>query len=165
MLDTPARKITHLGRRERLELLLQDARREGVGVIRQRLRARADWAQTQLRRHEQAATAEADGAPSFQSQRVGAAFLRALARYQVPKVAVDIALFRPKLDVRYRLGDGRLIDSFRNHVCEDNFWSLYTAGALQVFQVPGNHDNMVLEPNVRVLVALMKRVIDAVAPA
>ena len=165
MLDTPARKITHLGRRERLELLLQDARREGVGVIRQRLRARADWAQTQLRRHEQAAAADAEGAPSFQSQRIGAAFLRSLARYQVPKVPVDIALFRPKLDVRYRLGDGRLIDSFRNHVREDNFWSLYTAGALQVFQVPGNHDNMVLEPNVRVLVALMKRVIDAVAPA
>ena len=27
-------------------------------------------------------------------------------------------------------------------------------------KVPGNHDNMVLEPNVRVLVSLLRRVID-----
>jgi thioesterase domain-containing protein len=32
---------------------------------------------------------------------------------------------------------------------------------LQVFEVPGDHDSMVLEPNVRVLAARMKRVLDA----
>ena len=32
--------------------------------------------------------------------------------------------------------------------------------ALQVFEVPGDHDSMVLEPNVRVLASRMKRVLE-----
>jgi thioesterase domain-containing protein len=70
-------------------------------------------------------------------------------------------VFRPKLDIRYRLSGGRLVDSYRNYVREDNFWTPH-AGELQVFEVPGNHDNMVLEPNVRVLVSQLRRVIDTV---
>ena len=52
-----------------------------------------------------------------------------------------------------------MVDSDRNYVREDNFWTPH-AGELQVFEVPGNHDNMVLEPNVRVLVSQLRRVID-----
>jgi thioesterase domain-containing protein len=38
---------------------------------------------------------------------------------------------------------------------------------LQVVEVPGDHDSMVLEPNVRVLAARMRRVVEAAerAPA
>jgi hypothetical protein len=64
------------------------------------------------------------------------------------------------------LSRGRMVDGERNFISPDNFWTPYV-GQLSVFEVPGNHDSMVLEPNVRVLVSQMKRVIDQVerAPA
>ena len=61
--------------------------------------------------------------------------------------------------MKFRLNGNRLVDSYRNYVREDNFWTPHVAN-LQTFEVPGNHDNMVLEPNVRVLVSRMRRVID-----
>ena len=141
-------------------MLTQNVQRDGPGVlvekITRRLRPRASAAASDLPPGQDPAQAS-----SFQSRRIGDAFLRALARYQVPKVPVHVAVFRPKLDVRYRLSGGRMVDSYRNYVREDNFWTPH-AGELQVFEVPGNHDNMVLEPNVRVLVSQLRRVIDSV---
>jgi len=75
---------------------------------------------------------------------------------------VHVAVFRPKLDVKFRLSGERLVDSYRNYVRADNFWTPHVA-QLEVFEVPGNHDNMVLEPNVRVLVSLLRRVIDGIS--
>ena len=80
-------------------------------------------------------------------------------RYKVPHVPVDVAVFRPKLNVMFHLSRDRMVDADRNYVREDNFWTPHV-GRLQVFEVPGNHDNMVLEPNVRVMVALLRRVIN-----
>jgi thioesterase domain-containing protein len=159
MLDTPAREIPRFSLGDKFTMLAQSAQREGFGAIRQRIAARLEWQRTHRQRQ-----AERHGAPpaestNFQSQRIGDAFLRGLVAYKVPKVPVRVAVFRPKLDVRYRLSGGRLVDSARNYVREDNFWTPH-AGELQVFEVPGNHDNMVLEPNVRVLVSQLRRVID-----
>jgi thioesterase domain-containing protein len=42
----------------------------------------------------------------------------------------------------------------------DNGWSRYVRD-LTVREVPGDHDAMVLEPNVRVLAAHIRRVLDA----
>ncbi len=160
MLDTPAREIPRFSLGDKLSMLTQNVQRDGPGVlvekIARRLRPRASAAASDLPPGQDPAQAS-----SFQSRRIGDAFLRALARYQVPKVPVHVAVFRPKLDVRYRLSGGRLVDSYRNYVREDNFWTPH-AGELQVFEVPGNHDNMVLEPNVRVLVSQLRRVIDSV---
>ena len=41
----------------------------------------------------------------------------------------------------------------------DNDWGL-VAPQVEVHEVPGDHDSMVLEPNVRVLAALMGRAIE-----
>jgi thioesterase domain-containing protein len=52
-------------------------------------------------------------------------------------------------------------------VLPDNDWTGF-APEIEVFEVPGTHDSMVLEPNVRVLGARIKRVIDTaegLAPA
>ncbi len=73
--------------------------------------------------------------------------------------SVEVAVFRPKLDVRFRLSGGRRVDSDRSYVREDNFWTPFVRH-LQVFEVPGNHDNMVLASNVRVMVALLRRAIN-----
>ena len=45
-------------------------------------------------------------------------------------------------------------------ITPDNDWGPW-APRLQVVEVPGDHDSMVLEPNVRVLAARLRRVLDA----
>jgi thioesterase domain-containing protein len=69
-------------------------------------------------------------------------------------------LFRPPLTGKWQVAKNRLINSERAYVTPDNDWTEWAPG-LQVFEVPGDHDSMVLEPNVRVLAAGMKLVIDA----
>jgi len=71
-------------------------------------------------------------------------------------VFVDVLLFRPRLNVHFRFSDGRRINSGRRLLREDNFWTPLVK-SLRVIEVPGTHDSMVLEPNVRVLVEAVKR--------
>lgn len=159
MLDTPAREIPRFSLGDKVTMLAQSAQREGLGIIGRKIGARLRWEREKRQRRAEANGHDNGGELNFQSRRIGDAFVRGLVRYKVPKVPVKVAVFRPKLDVRYRLSGGRLVDSARNYVREDNFWTPYTQD-LQVFEVPGNHDNMVLEPNVRVLVSSLRRVID-----
>jgi len=159
MLDTPAREIPNFSLGDKLTIFTQGARRGGLGFLRDKVAERIAWEKSKRSRQADEPVAANGASANFQSQRIGDAFMRGLVRYRVPKVAVKVAVFRPKLDIRYRLSGGRLVDSQRNYVREDNFWSPH-AGSLQVLEVPGNHDNMVLEPNVRVLVASLRRVIE-----
>jgi thioesterase domain-containing protein len=159
MLDTPAREIPRFSVGDKLNMLMQSAQGEGIAVIGNRITSRIAWEREKRQRRELASREQSAETVSFQSQRIGEAFWRSLARYKLTKVPVKVALFRPKLVVKFRLAGGRMVDAERNYVREDNFWTPY-AGELQVFEVPGNHDNMVLEPNVRVLVSLLRRVID-----
>jgi acyl transferase domain-containing protein/thioesterase domain-containing protein/acyl carrier protein len=159
MLDTPARAGSAFGLPDKLSMLLQSARREGLGVIANRIRSRVEWARETRRRRAVALDQARATATSFQSHRIGEAFMRSLYKYSFPALAVRVALFRPKLDVQFHLSGGRQVDGDRNYVREDNFWRPL-AQSLQVFEVPGNHDNMVLEPNVRVLVSQLRRVIE-----
>lgn len=160
MLDTPAREVPQFTLADKLSMWRQTVQREGLGYLARHLAARREWKRQQLERQARAAGADAGEAVSFQSQRIGDAFMRSLARYRIQHVPVKVAVFRPKLDVRYRLSGGRMVDAYRNYVREDNFWTPYTPD-LSVLEVPGNHDNMVLEPNVRVLVSQLRRVIDS----
>jgi thioesterase domain-containing protein/acyl carrier protein len=158
MLDTPVREIPNFGIADKWAMFVQGVRVNGISFLTEKVRRRMQW-----QREQRAApsVAAADGGTiQFQSQRIGEAFMRALVRYTVPHVPVNVAVFRPKLDIRYRLRGGRLVDSKRDYIAPDNGWTPYVA-ELRVFEVPGNHDSMVLEPNVRVLVAQMRRIIDA----
>ncbi|HWH74589.1 MAG TPA: polyketide synthase dehydratase domain-containing protein, partial [Methylibium sp.] len=163
MLDTPAREIPHFSLSDKIAIFTQGLQRGGARFLREKVAERIEWEKSKRARRAAAAADGVDGADgasaNFQSQRIGDAFMRSLLRYRLQKVPVKVALFRPRLDVRYRLSGGRLVDVQRNYVREDNFWTPY-AGSLQVLEVPGNHDNMVLEPNVRVLVSALRRVID-----
>jgi thioesterase domain-containing protein len=77
-------------------------------------------------------------------------------------VDIEATLFRPRLNVKYSLRDGRLIDAERNVLLRDNGWTSHVR-ALAIVEVPGNHDSMVLEPNVRVLSASLRRVLGVAA--
>ena len=56
-------------------------------------------------------------------------------------------------------GEDRYIDDQWNFQLEDNGWTGWVDD-VHVREVPGNHDSMVLEPNVRVLAA---RVVEDIA--
>ena len=67
---------------------------------------------------------------------------------------------RPPLDRRWKVTGGNWVSSGREYVYPDNLWTPF-APRLEVVEVPGDHDSMVLEPNVRVLAARMKAAIQA----
>ena len=53
-----------------------------------------------------------------------------------------------------------MINSDRRRIYHDNGWGRVRASSVEVFEVPGDHDNMVLEPNVRILAANLRRCIE-----
>jgi thioesterase domain-containing protein len=55
---------------------------------------------------------------------------------------------------------GKWVSAAREYVFADNLWTPF-APELEVVEVPGDHDSMVLEPNVRVLAARMRSAIAA----
>ena len=101
----------------------------------------------------------------FHDAAIEAAFRAALPLYDLQPWDGPLALFRPALDRRWKVSGGRWVDCEREYVFEDNDWTRW-APATRVFEVPGDHDSMVLEPNVRVLAARMRACIEAAeAPA
>jgi thioesterase domain-containing protein/acyl carrier protein len=155
LLDTPIREPQHLSIFNKVEMWLPGLKNEGMKFLQRKLRERNEW-RRELEEREQARRSEGANSAKFHSQRVGDAFIRALARYEVQHADAPAVLFRPRLKVKYRLRDGRLLDAGREVLRPDNGWSSHV-GALSVVEVPGNHDSMVLEPNVRVLAAAMRK--------
>ncbi|MEM7718543.1 MAG: SDR family NAD(P)-dependent oxidoreductase, partial [Pseudomonadota bacterium] len=96
----------------------------------------------------------------FHNTAIEQAFLEAIGAYQVLPWSGPITLFRPKLDLKYEVRPGRFINSARELVDEANFWRPH-AENLKVVEVPGDHDTMVLEPNVRVLAKALKAILAA----
>jgi acyl transferase domain-containing protein/thioesterase domain-containing protein len=86
---------------------------------------------------------------------IEAAFRTAFSRYRPAPYPGKVTLFRPKLDQAYVLGPGRVLDSHLQYVYPDNGWGRF-AGSVEVHEVPGSHDSMVLEPNVRVVAARLR---------
>jgi thioesterase domain-containing protein/acyl carrier protein len=161
MLDTPLARVARFSRADRLSMLWQTFKRskDPLSFVRERIKSRMEWHRKLAERENQ--RNDANEAAQFQSRRIGDAFMRAVEKYDTRPVPVNLALFRPKLDVRYHLSGGRRVDSERNYVSEDNGWTQYVS-QIQVYEVPGNHDSMVLEPNVRVLVSSLRRAINVV---
>jgi len=102
---------------------------------------------------------------SFHNSEIEAAFLEAIARYKPELWQGPLALFRPPLEGKWTVSGGATVSSERSYVTPDNDWTPF-APLISVYEVPGDHDSMVLEPNVRVLAARLKRCIeDAENPA
>jgi thioesterase domain-containing protein len=99
----------------------------------------------------------------FQSERIGGAFLRSVATYQLRPVPVDVFVIRPRLVVAYKITQGRELSENFQLALDDNGWGPHVR-SVRVFEVPGTHDSMVLEPNVRVLVASLRRAIGHALP-
>jgi acyl transferase domain-containing protein/thioesterase domain-containing protein/acyl carrier protein len=157
LLDTPLPGRDPIDAIDKLHMHLQRINREGPSFFANWLRSRIAWEQE--RRRKAAGPAAADTG-HFHDEAIEAAFRRALTRYDTQPYAGPVHLFRPALPVVYRLRGNRLANQWREVIHADNGWSRYVRD-LTVREVPGDHDAMVLEPNVRVLAAHIRRVLDA----
>jgi thioesterase domain-containing protein/acyl carrier protein len=158
MLDTPLPQSPRLSAHEKVLIHLQRVRRKGPSYFTDWAKNRVRWELDRIKKEKRGPEAERAG--DFHSATIEAAFRRALVRYAVHPYAGRITLFRPKLDIAHVLGPGRVTNVHREFVFHDNGWGPY-AGEVVVHEVPGDHDGMVLEPNVRVLASRLRRAIEA----
>jgi thioesterase domain-containing protein len=154
LLDTPApTPRRHLSSTEMVRLHLQNTQREGLRYLGRWLSRRTNWRREQKLRHENAALPTPEG--SLHSTVIETGFMNALARYRLQPLDTPVNLFRPKRRPSHVFGPGREIDEDRNFLFPDNEWSAFCP-AVHITEVPGDHDSMVLEPNVRVLAAHLR---------
>lgn len=154
LLDTPQPTQPKLSKIDLAQMKLQDIRREGLSFMGNWVRNRMQWEEENRRRRE--AANEAISSDHFHNLRIEAAFRNALPLYQVKPYDGTVSLFRPRPEVLYRLSGGRLLQPGRNIILEDNGWSPFVQN-LDIQEVPGDHDSMVLEPFVRVLADHVRR--------
>ncbi len=158
LLDTPLPERPQLSQRDRALIKAQEIRANGPSYFMDWAKNRVTWELGRLR----ARFEEPGGAPTehqFHNAAIEAAFRSALPLYEMRRWAGPVVLFRPPLDRRFKVSNGRWVSEAREYVYEDNDWTRWTP-ALRVFEVPGTHDSMVLEPNVRVLATEMKRCVE-----
>ncbi|RJL18567.1 type I polyketide synthase [Paracoccus siganidrum] len=154
LLDTPLPMRPALTRQDKALIKLAELRRKGPGYLREWMQARADWKRQQRER----AGAAPESAGQFHNTAIEAAFRAALPGYDMQKRDGRVVLFRPPLDLHWKVSGGRWVSAAKEYVYPDNDLTRF-APALQVIEVPGDHDSMVLEPNVRVMAARMREVI------
>lgn len=153
LLDTPLPQRRPLSRRDRLLIQWQETRRKGFAYPVLWLRNRVRW-EIEKRR----ATTETQTAHSFHNAEIEQAFLNAVASYEMRPWDGPVALFRPPLVGTWTVSNRRLVNHERAYLFEDNDWGQHTPG-IEVVEVPGDHDSMVLEPNVRVLASHLRKIL------
>lgn len=160
LLDTPIPMRPALSRGDKLRIRLAEVMAEGPSFF-----ARW-WREKQAYKRGLAARADTATDPAqFNNAAIEAAFRSALPVYEMSARAGQTVLFRPPLDRRWQVSGGAWVSSAREYVYADNDLTRF-APALQVIEVPGDHDSMVLEPNVRVLASHLKGIIqNAESPA
>ena len=154
MLDTPLPQRRPLSRRDRLIIQWHKAREKGLSYPFVWAKNRIAW--EIAKRQQPEATGPVQG---FHNAEIEAAFYRAIAGYSVRPWDGRVVLYRPPLTGTWTVSGGALVNSERTYVTEDNDWGRMVPD-VEVHEVPGDHDSMVLEPNVRVLAALMRQAID-----
>lgn len=158
LLDTPLPVRPALSRIDRFYLKLNQLREQGARYLVDWASDRVAWEISRLKGVVSGAEAAPDH--SFHNAEIRQAFLEAVAAYELARWSGPMSLFRPPLDRRWQVSGGAWVDRAREYVHHDNDWGRW-APQLQVFEVPGDHDSMVLEPNVRVLAGRLRTVLDA----
>lgn len=157
MLDAPLPVRKPLSKRDRLVIQLAEIKQKGVRYFGEWAIGRLRWELSKLKSSD--VDTESTQPTEFNNQQIEAAFLNAVATYKVEAWDGNLALFRPPLVGKWQVSGGGLVSSQRAYVTSDNDWTQWVPD-MQVVEVPGDHDSMVLEPNVRVLAARLRKVID-----
>ena len=153
LLDTPILDSWGITRVENIRRHLQSLRREPVKYPFGWLRDRWRWAKEKQRRRRGVIDRSAEGA--LHSTEIEAAFYRAIDRHDLRRYPGTLTLFRPELNPTHVFGPGRQINAELRFLFDDNGWGPYCE-RVDVTEVPGTHDSMVLEPNVRVLAGRLR---------
>ncbi len=159
MLDSFPPEIPSLDWGDRLRIQAQRLSRQGVSYVFTWAKNRAQWEWKKITRRFGEAEEELTPA-EFRSTQIEAAFYDALAHYDVTDYPGKVILFRPKLDESHRLSGGRVANKDRRLVDPTNHWAPYVSGGIEVHEVVGDHDSMVLEPNVRVLAKNLRAAVE-----
>ena len=149
-LDTPLPLRPSLSRADKALIKLAELRAKGPRYVAEWARNR--WAWERAKRDQ---PAEVATATQFHNAAIEAAFRAALPGYDLPKRHGQTVLFRPPLDRHWQVSAGNWVSRAKEYVFADNDLTRF-APALEVVEVPGDHDSMVLEPNVRVLAARLR---------
>ncbi len=157
MLDTPLPQRRALSRKDRALIQWHNLKGKGLMHLMQWPVNRLKW---ELSKRRSTVLASADTQNQFNNSGIEAAFLQSVQAYKMTPWNGPLKLFRPPLPKHWEVSNGQWIDNQRAYVFDDNDWSQWTPN-IDVFEVPGDHDSMVLEPNVRVLAARMKECIKA----
>jgi acyl transferase domain-containing protein/acyl carrier protein len=143
MLDTPLPVRPSLSRRDKALIKLAEIKRKGPGYLKEWALNRLEW---ELRKRQ----AKGDDAQGFNNHKIEAAFRQAVAQYDLKPWDGPLLLFRPPLDKHWKVSNGNWVSAAREYVFHDNQWTGW-APKVQVIEVPGDHDSMVLDPNVAAL--------------
>lgn len=157
MLDTPLPKRRPLEAVDRMLIQLAELKEGGVLYPVKWAARRLKWEVN--KRFKKARQTSDHKSVSFHNAEIEAAFLQAVADYELRPWHGPLALFRPPLVGKWAVSQGALVNIERSYVTNDNDWAAH-APMIEVIEVPGDHDSMVLEPNVRVLAARLRRCID-----
>ncbi|MEM7674541.1 MAG: SDR family NAD(P)-dependent oxidoreductase [Myxococcota bacterium] len=159
MLDTILPVQPELSSTDRAKIQMIEIQNKGPQYFAEWADRRMRWEMAKLRKRLAGEEEDEATTPQFQNDAIEAAFRAALPRYVVKHYPGRVVLFRPKLDKRWVLGPDRFVNSERMFVYEDNGWGQHV-DQMDVFEVPGDHDSMVLEPNVRILANRLRRFLD-----
>ncbi|MEP3443097.1 MAG: beta-ketoacyl synthase N-terminal-like domain-containing protein [Sulfitobacter sp.] len=160
LLDTPLPVRPGLSKPDKALIKLAELRAKGPRYLLEWGQNRIAWERAKRADRPVAVSEEAQ----FNNTKIEAAFLRAVARYDTPRWDGPMTLLRPVLDRRFKVTGGNWVSEAREYVFADNDWTQY-APHVQVIEVPGDHDSMVLSPNVVVMAAELREVIDAALSA
>ncbi len=155
LLDTPLPMRRPLEFIDRLYIQAAELKRGGVLYPFRWIARRVAWEISKRRAPEDTQVQ----AHQFHNAYIEAAFLEAVASYEVRAWNGNLQLYRPPLVGHWNVSQGKRVNSERAYILHDNDWTQH-APNVQVTEVPGDHDSMVLEPNVRVLAARMKEAIE-----
>jgi acyl transferase domain-containing protein/thioesterase domain-containing protein len=159
MLDSRLPVTPPITKRDRALIQVQRLQRQGPSYLGRWARSRVQWELERLQNRFGSEEAVAPTPDQFQNDAIERAFRAALPRYHLRRYPGRISLFRPKLEKTYVLGPERFLNSEREWVYPDNGWTPW-ADQVDVHEVPGDHDSMVLEPNVRVLASQLRKCIE-----
>jgi acyl transferase domain-containing protein/thioesterase domain-containing protein/acyl carrier protein len=153
LLDTPLPVRPSLSRPDKALIKLAELRAKGPSYLLEWAKNRIAW---EIAKRQ--GTVDQTPTTQFNNTKIEAAFLRAVARYRTPHWEGPMLLLRPALDRTYKVTGGNWVSAAREYVFADNDWTRY-APHVQVMEVPGDHDSMVLSPNVVVMAAELREVI------
>ena len=154
MLDTPLPFDPPLTRKDKVLMHTNAIKQKGASYFVDWAKSRFDW---ELKRLQERFFPAPQGPKrrSFHNEEIEAAFRGACDLYRLEPLDMVLTLYRPKLDIAHVIAPGRVLNHDRRLIFHDNGWSDYVR-EVEVNEVPGDHDSMVLEPNVRALASRLR---------